>query len=104
MPTIYRPKKPEAKRTDQYNAERRKIYQSQRWRMLRLAKLADTPLCEMCERKGIVKPAIDVHHVVSFMSTDDQVHRKALAYDYDNLMSVCKECHQYIHNGKGGMG
>ena len=104
MPTIYRPKKPEAKRNDQYNAERRKIYQSQRWRVLRLAKLADTPLCEMCERNGIVKPAIDVHHIVSFMTTDDKVHRIALAYEYDNLMSVCKECHQYIHNGKGGMG
>lgn len=104
MPTIYKPKKTCAKRTDQYNAERRKIYQSQRWRMMRLAKLAETPLCELCERNGIVKPAIDVHHTVSFMSTDDPVMRKALAYDYANLMSLCKECHQLVHNGRGGMG
>lgn len=104
MPTIYKPKKPERKRIDWYNAERRKIYQSQRWRMLRLAKLSDNPLCEMCMKNGIVKPAIDVHHITSFMSTDDEVRRKALAYDYENLMSLCKECHQFVHNGQGGMG
>lgn len=104
MPNIYKPKKAVKKRTDKYDADRRKVYQSQRWRMLRLAKLSDVPLCEMCSKKGIIKPAVDVHHIVSFMSTDDDIHRKALAYDYDNLMSLCKECHQFIHNGKGGMG
>ena len=104
MPTIFKPKRTEQKRTDTYNAERRKIYQSQRWRVLRLAKLAETPLCEMCDKIGLVKPAVDVHHIVSFMSTDDKVKRKALAYDYDNLMSLCKECHQFVHNGRGGMG
>ena len=104
MPIIYKPKRKEIKRTDKYDSDRRKIYQSQRWRMLRIAKLSDTPLCEMCGRKGVVRPAVDVHHVVSFMSTDDDVRRKALAYDYNNLMSLCKECHQFIHNGCGGMG
>ena len=104
MPTIYKPKKVEKKRTDRYNSYRRKIYQSQRWRMLRLAKLSDSPLCEMCMKKGIVKPAVDIHHIRSFMSVDDDVRRKALAYDYENLMSLCKECHQFIHNGQGDMG
>ena len=33
-----------------------------------------------------------------FMSTNDSVERKRLAYDYDNLMSLCKQCHQNIHN------
>jgi 5-methylcytosine-specific restriction protein A len=104
MPTIFKPKRTEQKRIDRYDSYRRKIYQSQRWRMLRLAKLSDNPLCEMCATKGIVKPAVDVHHIVSFMTADDEVRRKALAYDYDNLMSLCKECHQFVHNSKGGMG
>lgn len=104
MPNIYKPKKQTTKRTDRYNADRRKVYQSQRWRLLRLTKLADSPLCERCLKNGVVKEAVDVHHIVSFMATDDEVMRKALAYDYANLMSLCKECHQYIHNGKGGMG
>lgn len=45
-------------------------------------------------------PAEDVHHIVSFMSTADPSKRLALAYDYDNLMSLCKVCHQRIHNLK----
>lgn len=104
MPIIFKPRKMERKRTDSYDSGRRKIYQSQRWRMLRLAKLADSPLCERCHQKGLVKPAVDVHHIVSFMTTDDLAKRIQLAYDYENLMSLCKECHQFVHNGRGGMG
>ena len=103
MPTIFKPKKTTAKRTDSYHANRRKIYQSQRWRVLRLKKLSDSPLCEICREKGIIKPAVDIHHIVSFMTAIDDIGMKSLAYDYNNLMSVCKECHQFIHNG-GGMG
>lgn len=104
MPTIKKTIKKHPRRTDSYNVARRKVYQSQRWRTLRLLKLSECPLCERCSKVGDVVPAIDVHHVVSFMSTDDPVKRVALAYDYDNLMSLCKECHQYIHNSRGGMG
>lgn len=100
MPTINKPKKNPTKRTDSYNADRRKIYQSQRWRTLRAVKISDQPLCERCLSMGKIEPAEDVHHIVSFMSTDDPVRQVALAYDYDNLMSLCKECHQYLHNAK----
>lgn len=34
------------------------------------------------------------------MTTTDPDRRAMLAYDYDNLMSLCKECHQQIHNSK----
>lgn len=81
-----------------YDADRRRIYNTARWRKLRAWKIACDPLCEVCKSKGLTVPAEDVHHVVSFMSTDDPVQRKHLAYDYDNLMSLCKECHQFIHN------
>lgn len=49
-------------------------------------------------KAGKIVPAEDIHHIVSFMSTNDSVERKRLAYDYDNLMSLCKQCHQNIHN------
>ncbi|MCI1681428.1 MAG: HNH endonuclease [Bacteroides sp.] len=52
----------------------------------------------MCEKEGKVTPAEDIHHIVSFMSTDDVYRRKELAYDFNNLMSLCKKCHQKIHN------
>lgn len=77
--------------------ERMAIYNTSRWRRLREAKLRDNPLCEICEARGITKMADDVHHVQSFMSTDNPEARRALAFDYDNLMSVCDECHSAIH-------
>ena len=60
-----------------------------------------TTLCEMCEKKGIVKPADDVHHIQSFMEVDDQDARRLLAFDFDNLMSLCDECHSEIHKRNG---
>ena len=45
-----------------------------------------------------VVPAVDVHHIISFMTTNDPLKRKWLAFDSSNLMSLCKECHQKIHN------
>lgn len=104
MPTINRPKKksnPVA--GNAYAEERRKIYQTKRWARLRAAKFANDPLCEACLQKepSVIRPAEDVHHIVSFMSTEDPFKRNALAFDYDNLQSLCKECHQKIHNYHG---
>lgn len=95
MPTIYKPKK--NRPVEGKRKERMVIYNSARWRALRDAKLRDNPLCELCEKGGIVKPADDVHHIQSFMSTDDPDARRVLAFDYDNLMSLCDECHSKIH-------
>lgn len=98
MPTIYKPKKPKKKENNLYDEERRKIYKSARWRNLRALKIADQPLCELCLKEGKTTIAEDVHHIISFMSTDDPLKRKFLAYDYKNLMSICKMHHQMIHN------
>lgn len=80
--------------------ERMSIYNTQRWRDLRAFKMLNNPLCEECEKADKVTPVDDVHHIVSFMSTDDLVYRTQLAFDYENLMSVCDECHQKLHNKK----
>lgn len=102
MSTIYKPKKPHQRNNDNfYDAERRKIYSSERWRRLRAWKFACNPLCEQCLREDKTTPTEDIHHITSFMSTDDPVQRNFLAYDFDNLMSLCKTCHQKIHNKKG---
>ena len=99
MPTIYKPKRNWKNRTgNRYDADRRKIYNSERWRKLSAYKIASSPLCEQCLKNGKVTPAEDVHHIRSFMSTDDPLLRYRLAYDIDNLMSLCKQCHQSIHN------
>lgn len=101
MPTIYKPQKQQKKSDNNfYDIARRKVYNSERWRRLRAWKFACNPLCEMCLKEDKVVPAEDVHHIVSFMSTDDPNQRTFLAYDYDNLMSLCKQCHGIIHNSK----
>lgn len=100
MPTIYKPKKQQQKIGNHYDSERRKIYNSERWKRLRAWKFTNSPLCEICLQQDIVTPAEDIHHIISFMSTDDPIQRKFLAYDYDNLQSLCKQCHQRRHNSK----
>jgi len=58
------------------------------------------PLCERCEKAGKVVPAIDIHHKISFMTGKTPLDKKALAFDPNNLESLCKECHQKEHNLK----
>lgn len=94
-------KKPNKQPSRTFNREeRQKIYQSTKWKELRLAKLMQQPLCELCLKEDKVVLAVDVHHITSFMSTTDHLKRIYLAYNPDNLMSLCKECHQKVHNSK----
>ncbi|MDR1938330.1 MAG: HNH endonuclease [Tannerellaceae bacterium] len=98
MPTINKPNRKKNNKGNQYDKERRKIYNSERWRTVRRLKFATNPLCEICERNDLTVPAEDIHHITSFMSTDDPEARYHLAYDFDNLLSLCKVCHQKVHN------
>lgn len=95
MPTINKPKKQRIK--SKKTKERQAIYNTTRWRKLRLAKLIDSPLCEVCLLAGIITPAIDIHHIDSFMNYEG-LTRLDKAYNYENLQSICKECHQKEHN------
>jgi len=95
MPYLKKPKKQPV--ISFKEEERKKIYCTTRWRNLRKAHLLKHPLCELCEKQGKIVPAIDVHHIISFMTTNDPLKRLKLAFDPDNLMSVCKECHQKLH-------
>lgn len=90
-------KKPTKERVKQINREERQsIYQSQRWKALRLAKLAEQPLCELCLLIDKVTSSEDIHHIDSFMNYKG-LQRIQKAYDFDNLLSVCKEHHSYLH-------
>ena len=80
--------------------ERKKIYNSKAWKNLRHSKLIRNPICEVClMQHRINDEPIDVHHLISFMSTTDEVKRCQLAYDYSNLISVCRNCHSLLHTG-----
>jgi len=70
------------------------IYQDPRWKRLRAAKFRANPLCEKCEAKGMVVMAQEVHHKIPFQTgtTPEEIER--LAFDYDNLESLCIPCHK----------
>lgn len=78
--------------------ERQDIYNTPEWKRLSKAFKMANPLCQKCLEKGIITPAAHIHHKVSFMQFNDELKRKEVAYDWDNLQSLCVQCHNEIHN------
>jgi len=74
-----------------------KIYQDKRWKILRAEKLRVNPLCEQCEREGRSRLAEEVHHRIPFSQGSTPQMRDYLAFDLDNLESLCTECHRSRH-------
>lgn len=79
---------------------RQKAYQSTEWRKTRETYMHSNPLCEECLKKGKVTPATSVHHIKSPFKNGEI--NQFLLLDYENLMSVCHECHADIHNRQEG--
>ena len=72
-------------------------YKSKRWKIKRLAILRrDKYLCQECKKYGRIRQAVTVHHI-----KHADTHPE-LAYDNDNLESLCKGCHNKKHPEKGG--
>ncbi len=100
MPTINRITKKPHKRTSwkmtDARKQRVKIYATTEWRKLRLAYLYHHPTCELCEARGIITLATQVHHADSFQNYDEAMARFR-AFDYTNLVALCDECHGWLH-------
>lgn len=73
---------------------RDKFLDTEAWRTMSKAKLAETPWCEQCERdgKGQTVPAIDVDHILP-----RKTHGH-LALAFENLQSLCLKCHKIKTN------
>jgi 5-methylcytosine-specific restriction protein A len=77
------------------SARSRKVYQSPRWRGLRLWKLRENPFCQCSNRKckhhsGLercMRVAHEVDHVVPIEQAPER------AFDPLNLQSLCSSCH-----------
>lgn len=63
------------------------LYKGATWENLRLTRLQEEPFCRFCTRKGLKIPAGVVDHIEPHKGDED------LFYDYDNLQSLCKPCH-----------
>lgn len=72
-------------------------YNSKQWKNLRAWYIRRHPLCEECLSKGIIKSAIDIHHITPFMSGITEVQRWNLLLNEDNLKALCKDCHVEVH-------
>lgn len=96
MPTINKPKKTNNEKHGKAK-EIWKLYNTARWRKMRQAKLMQNPLCERCEEKGIVTQATQVHHITPISNGESELMMKDLAYNFDNLQSLCDKCHQELH-------
>ncbi len=75
----------------------RAIYNTRAWRKLRLRKLAANPLCERCASYGKICSAEVVHHKREISRGADLAEMKAIAFDFNNLQSLCKPCHDVVH-------
>ena len=71
------------------------------WQLLRRRKIASQPLCEDCLAAGRVTPAEEVHHVIPVERGRTPQEMRSLAYDFGNLVSLCRSCHQARHNPQG---
>ena len=82
-----------------HDAKVEAFYTSRAWRRCRAAVLADRGgLCELCLRRGLIVPAVHVHHKTPL--TADTVIDPSIALDESNLMALCEDCHQAQHRTK----
>jgi len=71
-----------------------KIYGRAIWQKLRAEQLRQEPLCRYCKQMGRVVAADTVDHITPHRGDE------ALAFDPDNLQSLCKPCHDVHADAK----
>lgn len=64
------------------------------WQWCKFARiyLIGNPLCRRCQTRGLITPAVLPHHIIPLADGGAK-------YDTDNLMPVCRRCHDAIHSG-----
>jgi 5-methylcytosine-specific restriction protein A len=70
-------------RTDKYEQA---IYKSARWKKIREIRLQINPLCQECEKQGMIAIARLVDHI-------NPIKHGGEPYDLDNTQSLCYSCH-----------
>ena len=74
----------------------RQFYSSAAWQACRNEYMKQAHhLCEDCLKRGIYKPAREVHHIEEL--TPMNIHRPEVSLNFENLVALCKECHKARH-------
>lgn len=74
-----------------------KMINSKRWKELRLKKLLNNPVCEICQAEGRSTLATEIHHITPVESVPTARQMEKLMFSYNNLQSVCGACHANVH-------
>jgi 5-methylcytosine-specific restriction endonuclease McrA len=75
--------------------DKAKFYGSEKWKRKRAAILArDKYQCQYCKRYGRMRQATEVHHIKHLEDAPE------LALASENLVSLCKACHNAQHPEK----
>ena len=76
-----------------------RFYTTRAWRKARDTVLKESGgLCQICMGKGLIVPAVHVHHKVHL--TPDNLSDPAIALESSNLIALCEECHAEQHRTK----
>lgn len=97
MPYINRKLHREKLPTYKHNNQSSEYYNSIYWQNIRNAYIVEHPLCEVCLRKDIIKPADHIHHIKPFLTGTTQFEKWDLLLNKDNLIAVCVPCHKELH-------
>lgn len=97
--TLKKTKKYHANKHPKFKSNKwQKFYGNKAWHNLRESKLIKQPLCERCLEHDIIRPATDVHHKCVYGDCPTEEEQWYWFLNQDNLISLCKQCHQHIHN------
>ena len=81
------------------DADIERFYTTRAWRKCRESFLKERGgLCEICLSKGLIVPAVHVHHKTAL--TPENLSDPAVSLDHSNLMALCEDCHQAQHSKK----
>lgn len=82
---------------EQNRPEQIAFYKSYAWQKCRNAYFKKAKgLCEVCLSKGLIKQGEIVHHIIEM--DENTIHNPKLAFGFDNLQLVCRDCHAQIHD------
>lgn len=74
----------------------KRFYKGTAWQRTRAVVWSrDKGLCQDCLKKGIIKPAHEVHHIIEL--TPENINDASIALNMDNLIALCKDCHAQRH-------
>lgn len=74
------------------------FYKNKAWQRVQNNYIQTHRYCERCLKKGLYIPAKIVHHKKHL--TKEDIRKPEILYGFDNLESLCLDCHNKEHFGR----